>query len=136
MTSEKISNPHKIGLWVQYNIAELPGWMTINGRRIGKNAVAMRIDKLIQGALASVGIEHRVTGHGSRISSNVFELDPEKVLSDAADPSGLQLGNLIEICEIALVAVRSCREVVSIETDLSDDHLDELLEELEQFMEE
>ena len=40
------------------------------------------------------------------------------------------------LCEVALVAVKSWREIVGDETDLSDDCLDELQEKLEQWMEE
>jgi len=40
------------------------------------------------------------------------------------------------LCEVALVAVKSCREIVGDETDLSDESLDELQEKLEQWMEE
>ena len=40
------------------------------------------------------------------------------------------------LCEVALVAVKSCREIIGTETDLSDDCLDELRDKLEQWMEE
>ena len=40
------------------------------------------------------------------------------------------------LCEVALVAIKSCREIVSDETDLSDGCLEELQEKLEQWMEE
>ena len=48
----------------------------------------------------------------------------------------LYLYHFDNLCEVALVAVKSCRETIGTETDLSDDCLDELQEKLEQWMEE
>jgi hypothetical protein len=48
----------------------------------------------------------------------------------------LYLYHFDNLCEVALVAVKSCREIVGTETDLSDDCLDELQEKLERYMEE
>ena len=48
----------------------------------------------------------------------------------------LYLSHFDNLCEVALVAVKSCREIIGTETDLSDDCLDELQEKLEQWMEE
>ena len=48
----------------------------------------------------------------------------------------LYLFHFDNLCEVALVAVKSCREIIGTETDLSDDCLDELQEKLEQWMEE
>jgi len=54
------------------------------------------------------------------------------------DPDkGLQIQNIVDVCEIARLAIKDTvtREWIAIEADLSNDYLDELQEELEQFME-
>ena len=43
----------------------------------------------------------------------------------------LYLSHFDNLCEVALVAVKSCREIIGTETDLSDGCLDELHEKLE-----
>ena len=48
----------------------------------------------------------------------------------------LYLNHFDNLCEVALAALKSCRETVGDETDLCDDCLDELQEKLEHWMEE
>ena len=48
----------------------------------------------------------------------------------------LYLFHFDNLCEVALVAVKRCREIIGPETDLSDESLDGLQEKLEQWMEE
>jgi len=60
----------------------------------------------------------------------------EKTSSPRSANVELYLYHFDNLCEVALVAVKSCRQIVDDETDLSDDCLDELQEKLEQWMEE
>ncbi len=60
----------------------------------------------------------------------------EKTSSPRSSNKELYLFHFDNLCEVALVAVKSCREIVGTETDLSDDCLDELQEILERYMEE
>ncbi len=58
----------------------------------------------------------------------------EKTSSPRSANIELYLFHFDNLCEVALVAVKSCREIIGTETDLSDDYLDELQEKIEQYM--
>ena len=60
----------------------------------------------------------------------------EKTSSPRSASVELYLFHFDNLCEVALVAFKSCRGIIGTETDLSDESLDGLQEKLEQWMEE